>query len=237
MLAGDEPPNVFTYWAVRARSLCGMRAVSPRLMTCAVGQPRRDPSGFARLRARPSTTASTTWCRSTITSPDSSITRMCSPMPGCTTLPTTWREFLAACEASRLLVVGPHRTRLEEPLAGAVLVRTTCCCATAGPEYRAKLMAGQAAYTDPEVVHAMEIWKELVDKGYFYPDANAYDWTERWRPGRQRRSRHDADGHLDHWLLEMATAWSRVRTTICSPSRLLTQVCRSRLLARWMAGC
>jgi multiple sugar transport system substrate-binding protein/raffinose/stachyose/melibiose transport system substrate-binding protein len=24
----------------------------------------------------------------------------------------------------------------------------------------------------------MEMWKELVDKGYFYPDANAYDWTD-----------------------------------------------------------
>jgi multiple sugar transport system substrate-binding protein/raffinose/stachyose/melibiose transport system substrate-binding protein len=49
---------------------------------------------------------------------------------------------------------------------------------TAGPEYRARLMAGEAAYTDPEVVRVMELWKELADKGYFYPDANAYDWTD-----------------------------------------------------------
>ncbi len=38
---------------------------------------------------------------------------------------------------------------------------------TAGAEYRAKLMAGEAAYTDPEVVRAMELWAELVDAGCF----------------------------------------------------------------------
>ncbi len=49
---------------------------------------------------------------------------------------------------------------------------------TAGPEYRAELMAGEKSYTDPEVVRVMEMWQELVDAGYFYPDANAYDWAE-----------------------------------------------------------
>jgi multiple sugar transport system substrate-binding protein/raffinose/stachyose/melibiose transport system substrate-binding protein len=49
---------------------------------------------------------------------------------------------------------------------------------TAGPEYRAELVAGKKPYTDPEVVRAMEMWKELVDANYFYPDANAYDWAE-----------------------------------------------------------
>jgi multiple sugar transport system substrate-binding protein/raffinose/stachyose/melibiose transport system substrate-binding protein len=49
---------------------------------------------------------------------------------------------------------------------------------TAGPAYRAELMAGKRAYTDPEVVRVMEMWRELIDAGYFYPDANAYDWAE-----------------------------------------------------------
>jgi ABC-type glycerol-3-phosphate transport system substrate-binding protein len=39
-------------------------------------------------------------------------------------------------------------------------------------------MAGEASYTDPEVVRAMEMWAELVDKDYFVSDANAYDWTD-----------------------------------------------------------
>jgi multiple sugar transport system substrate-binding protein/raffinose/stachyose/melibiose transport system substrate-binding protein len=49
---------------------------------------------------------------------------------------------------------------------------------TAGPTYRAGLMAGQRAYTDPEVTRVMQLWAELVQAGYFYPDANAYDWAE-----------------------------------------------------------
>ncbi len=49
---------------------------------------------------------------------------------------------------------------------------------TAGPEYRAKLMAGEASYTDPEVVRAMELWAELAAAGCFTPDANAFDWTD-----------------------------------------------------------
>ena len=49
---------------------------------------------------------------------------------------------------------------------------------TAGHDYRAKLQRGEASFTDPEVVKAMEMWKELLDKGYFYSDANAYDWTD-----------------------------------------------------------
>jgi ABC-type glycerol-3-phosphate transport system substrate-binding protein len=49
---------------------------------------------------------------------------------------------------------------------------------TAGPAYRADLMAGKKSYTDPEVVRVMELWKELADASYFYSEANAYDWAE-----------------------------------------------------------
>ncbi len=49
---------------------------------------------------------------------------------------------------------------------------------TAGPEYRAALMAGDASYEDPEVVRALEMWQSLIDDGYFVDDANAYDWVD-----------------------------------------------------------
>ena len=39
-------------------------------------------------------------------------------------------------------------------------------------------MAGEAAYTDDEVKAAMGMWKDLVDAGYFAPNANADDWTD-----------------------------------------------------------
>ena len=49
---------------------------------------------------------------------------------------------------------------------------------TAGPEYRARLMAGEASYTDAEVQRAMQLWQDLADAGYFAPNANADDWTD-----------------------------------------------------------
>ena len=36
-------------------------------------------------------------------------------------------------------------------------------------------MAGKARYTDPGVVAVMELWKELLDKGYFAPMDAAED--------------------------------------------------------------
>lgn len=49
---------------------------------------------------------------------------------------------------------------------------------TAGPDYRARLMAGDASYDDPEVRKAMEMWKNLIDAGYFVENANADTWTD-----------------------------------------------------------
>lgn len=49
---------------------------------------------------------------------------------------------------------------------------------TAGPDYRAKLMSGQAKYTDPQVAEAFAQWKALIDKGYFNASPNDIDWTD-----------------------------------------------------------
>ena len=49
---------------------------------------------------------------------------------------------------------------------------------TAGPEYRAALMSGEASYDDPEVVAALELWKEAIDAGYFNTAPNGSDWTD-----------------------------------------------------------
>lgn len=96
---------------------------------------------------------------------------------GITEFPTTWDEFKAMCD--QLLAAG------VTPIALGSMNRWPAqfwfdylLLRTAGPDYRDKLMAGEAAYTDAEVVRAMELWKELVDAGYFVPDANAYDWTD-----------------------------------------------------------
>lgn len=96
---------------------------------------------------------------------------------GVTEFPKTWDEFKALCETLKAagvtpIALGSMNRWPAQFWFDYLLLRT------AGPDYRAKLMAGEASYTDPEVVRTMELWKELVDAGYFVADANAYDWTD-----------------------------------------------------------
>ena len=177
MLAGDEPPDIFSYWAgARTQFVVDAGRLAPlddlwqsaalddiipaSLVSGATiynGQHYLVPFDyhFAGLFYNPQVFADA----------------------GITSLPTTWDEFLATCETLKAAGVAPIALGSMNRWPAQfwfdyLLLRT------AGPEYRAKLMAGQAAYTDSEVVHVMEMWKDLVDKGYFYPDANAYDWTD-----------------------------------------------------------
>lgn len=91
--------------------------------------------------------------------------------------PETWEEFLAVCEALKDAGVAPIALGSRERWPAQFWLDYPLL-RTAGPEYRADLMAGTASYTDPEVVRAFELWKLLVDRGYFVPNANAYDWAE-----------------------------------------------------------
>lgn len=96
---------------------------------------------------------------------------------GMTAAPATWDEFLALCETLKAKGVAPIALGSKNRWPAQfwfdyLLLRT------AGPEYRARLMAGEAKYTDPEVAAAMAMWKDLFDKGYFVENANADDWTD-----------------------------------------------------------
>jgi ABC-type glycerol-3-phosphate transport system substrate-binding protein len=94
------------------------------------------------------------------------------------TPPTTWDELKTACGTFKgkgivPISLGSMNKWPAQFWFDYILLRT------AGPEYRAKLMAGEASYTDPEVVRTLELWKELIDAGCF-PDgatANGLDWT------------------------------------------------------------
>lgn len=96
---------------------------------------------------------------------------------GITDLPKTWEEFVALCDTLKAKGVTPialgSKNRWPAQFWFDYLVLRT-----AGPEYRAALMAGTASYTDDQVKLAMQKWKELVDAGYFAPNANADDWTD-----------------------------------------------------------
>lgn len=91
--------------------------------------------------------------------------------------PRTWDELMSAADAIVASGVTPFalgsRDRWPAQFWFDYLLNRT-----AGPEYRTALMDGEASYLDEEVVSVMEMWKDMIDKGYFYEDANAYDWTE-----------------------------------------------------------
>ncbi|MCC7320125.1 MAG: extracellular solute-binding protein [Rubellimicrobium sp.] len=96
---------------------------------------------------------------------------------GMTEAPATWDDFLALCEALKAKGVAPIALGSKNRWPAQfwfdyLLLRT------AGPDYRARLMAGEASYADPEVAAAMAMWKDLFDKGYFAENANADDWTD-----------------------------------------------------------
>jgi len=96
---------------------------------------------------------------------------------GVTTTPKTWDEFVSMCKTLKGKGVTPFALGTKNRWPGQfwfdyLLLRT------AGPEYRAKLVAGKASYTDPEVKKAMALWKDIVDAGFFGENSNADDWTD-----------------------------------------------------------
>lgn len=96
---------------------------------------------------------------------------------GVTKLPATWDEFIALGKTLKGKGIAPVALGSKNRWPAQfwfdyLLLRT------AGPDYRTKLMKGEASYDDPEVVAAMTLWKELLDQGFFVENANADDWTD-----------------------------------------------------------
>jgi ABC-type glycerol-3-phosphate transport system substrate-binding protein len=92
-------------------------------------------------------------------------------------VPTTWDELKASCDAFNAAGITPIALGSISKWP-AQFWFDYLILRTAGPEYRAKLMAGEASYTDPEVIRAMELWAELAAMDCFTPDANAFEWTD-----------------------------------------------------------
>lgn len=90
-------------------------------------------------------------------------------------MPENWEQLLAACEKLKGAGITPIALGSKDRWPAQfwfdyIQVRTQPL------DFREALMTGKASYTDPRVVHIFEIWKDLVDRGYFNADANETTW-------------------------------------------------------------
>ena len=175
-LAGGEPPDVFSYWAgARTQSVYENGHLQPitevfddadvwnafpkALVDAGIygGEPHLLPFGFHYVAFfyNPHVMAEA----------------------GITEMPTTGEELFVAAEQIAATGVKPFAlgSQFRWP---AQFWFDFLILRTAGPDYRAKLMSGEASYEDLQVTQALELWKDLVDSGFFVDDANAYDWTD-----------------------------------------------------------
>jgi multiple sugar transport system substrate-binding protein/raffinose/stachyose/melibiose transport system substrate-binding protein len=96
---------------------------------------------------------------------------------GVTSMPKTWDQFMTLCAKLKAAGITPialgSKNRWPAQFWFDYLILRT-----AGPVFRADLMAGKASYDDKKVGKAMEMWKELTDKKYFVKFSNADTWTD-----------------------------------------------------------
>jgi len=93
---------------------------------------------------------------------------------GITEMPTTWDELMQTAATLKDTGVTPFALGSKDRWPAQfwfdyLLLRT------AGPEYRDRLMNGEASYADDEVLRAFELWKDAFDRGYFNESPNGID--------------------------------------------------------------
>ena len=98
--------------------------------------------------------------------------------------PTTWAEFEALNDALLEKGITPMAQTFVDRWQ-SFIVFEEMILRTQGSEFYDKLMRGEAKYTDPEVVEAMELWKELMDKGYLTNDYAFGTATDTFLPAFQ----------------------------------------------------
>lgn len=80
--------------------------------------------------------------------------------------PKTWDEFITLNDTLVEKGITPMAITIDGRWPAFILFEELLA-RTAGPDFYNKLMAGEAKYTDPEVVTAMELWADMLEKGYF----------------------------------------------------------------------
>lgn len=176
-LAGGNPPDMFSYWAgAKTQSLidAGQLATIDDVWSSA-GLDKVIPKSI-------SNSASTYGGKKYLIPFDYHYVGMfynpaVMAKVGVKTMPTTWPELLGLAYKLKAKGITPFSLGSKNRWPAQfwfdyILLRT------AGPAYRAKLMAGQASYSDPEVLAAFVQWKTLFTKGFFNTSPNGIDWTD-----------------------------------------------------------
>lgn len=176
-LAGDNPPDMFSYWAgAKTQSLIDAGQIGTiDDMWKSAGLDSVIPASIAN-------SAATYGGKKYLIPFDYHYVGMfynpaTLKKAGITKNPTTWTELMSAASKLKAKGITPFAMGSKNAWPAQfwfdyILLRT------AGPDYRAKLMAGKASYSDPQVKNAFAQWKIVLDKGYFNTSPNGIDWTD-----------------------------------------------------------
>jgi multiple sugar transport system substrate-binding protein len=96
-------------------------------------------------------------------------------------VPTTWEEFVSACEALKGFGITPI-TIGSKYLWTTAGVFDYLNLRTNGYEFHMDLTLGKVPYTDPRVQAVFDKWDELVKPGYFVENHAAMSWQEALAP-------------------------------------------------------
>jgi ABC-type glycerol-3-phosphate transport system substrate-binding protein len=176
-LAGDNPPDMFSYWAgAKTQSLIDAGQIGT------IDDMWKSAGLDSVIPASISNSAATYGGKKYLVPFDYHYVGMfynpaTLKKAGITKNPTTWVELMSAASKLKAKGITPFAMGSKNAWPAQfwfdyILLRT------AGPDYRAKLMAGKASYSDPQVKNAFAQWKIVLDKGYFNTSPNGIDWTD-----------------------------------------------------------
>ncbi len=175
MLAGGNPPDLFSYWAgsrtenlVNKGYLCSLNSLWKEASLKHIFSPTVVKACHYKGNSymMPVTQHFVTLFY------NKSIFKKYNITP-----PETWEEFIAVCD--KLLSEGITPISLgARNLWPAQFWFDYLLLRSAGPVYRESLMSGEASYTDLEVIHAFSLWEDMIKRGYFNGDLMMNDWAD-----------------------------------------------------------
>lgn len=92
-------------------------------------------------------------------------------------IPKSWNEFIQTCIIIQKnditpIALGSHNKWPAQFWFDYILLRT------AGKKYRDKVMNGEIPYSDSLVVNSFKIWKDLIDKNFFNNQSELLEWFD-----------------------------------------------------------